>query len=59
MTVHEDVIVLSQGAGRSPKGVIICKILFMTTFDELMIIFVKYEDQQRSTLTMVGMRDKE
>ena len=59
MAIHEDVVVSSQGIVRDPKGGIIFKRLFMDTFDALMIILVKYEDQQVSAFTMVGMRDKE
>ena len=58
MATHEDAIVSSQGEGRPPKVGILCKTLFMTKFDALMIILVNYEDQQGSTLTMVGMRDE-
>ena len=58
MATHEDAIVSAQGAGRPLKVGILCKKSFMTKFDALMIILVNYEDQQGSTLTMVGMRDE-
>ena len=59
MEIRWVVIVESQLAGRSQKGGIVCKILYMNKFDSLMIILVKYEEQQGITLTMVAMIDKE
>ena len=59
MAIHDDVIVSSQGAGISQKGGIVFKILSMTVFYLLMIILVKYEDQQGRILTMVVIRDKQ
>ena len=43
---------------RAPKGGIICNISLMTKFDALMIILIKYEDQQGSLLTMVGVEKR-
>ena len=59
MAIHEDVIGSYEGSGRSPTWGILCKMLFMTIFDTLVIILVKNDDQQGRTLTIVGMIDKE
>ena len=59
MKIREYVIVSAQGKGTAPKKGILRKILFMTTFESMIIILIKYEETQGRIFIIYGMRDKE